>query len=132
MTTLRAAFAALALAVAPAAAEPVTPQAFRDYAEGWTLYFERDGEPWGAESFEPGGAVTWRFREGGCLAGVWRPYEGDVCFYYGQGEDVLCWSLRREDGRIVGTLETGADAGLELDIVRRDRVPLSCGQGLGT
>ena len=46
----------------PALAEekPISPSEFRDYAEGWTLYFERDGQPFGSESFLKNGKVQWR------------------------------------------------------------------------
>lgn len=132
MTTFaRAALAAL-LAAAPALAaplEPVTPDAFRDYAEGYTLYFEHDGEPWGSESFEPGGAVRWRYPSGQCVDGVWRAYDERVCFYYGPGSEVLCWRMERQGERLIGTLEDGEDAGLELTITGRDRRPLVCGEG---
>ena len=32
--------------------EPVSPSEFRQYAEGHTLYFNRDGEPFGSEPKE--------------------------------------------------------------------------------
>jgi hypothetical protein len=120
---------AACLAAAPALAAPVSPEEFRDYAEGYTLYFERNGEPWGAESFAEGGGVVWRYPSGECMAGVWSGHDGKVCFYYGPGTEVLCWELEREDGRLLGTLlGDGPDAGLTLEIVRRDRLPLLCGE----
>ncbi|MEM7500163.1 MAG: hypothetical protein AAF371_19525 [Pseudomonadota bacterium] len=109
--------------------EPMTPEEFRDYAEGYTLYFERDGEFWGSESFTPGGAVTWRYPSGDCMNGVWRAYEGRACFYYGIGREVLCWDLSQERQAIRGVLLDGPDAGLELKITRRDRRPLLCSDG---
>ena len=39
-------------ALAPALAEqPVGPSEFREYAEGHTLYFDLNGEPFGSEAF---------------------------------------------------------------------------------
>lgn len=122
--------ACLTASLAPAAPDgPVSPDAFRDYAEGYTLYFERDGEPWGAESFEPGGAVRWRYPSGQCVDGVWRAYGENVCFYYGPGSEVLCWSMARRGGQLIGTLQDGEEAGLELIITDRDERPLVCGEG---
>jgi hypothetical protein len=126
-----AALLAACLAAAPAQAAapgPVSPEEFRDYAEGYTLYFERDGEPWGAESFAPGGEVRWRYPSGRCVDGVWRAYGERVCFYYGPGSEVLCWRMAREDdGTLTGTLEDGPDAGMTLTITGRDERPLICG-----
>ncbi|MEM8596858.1 MAG: hypothetical protein AAGF76_10355 [Pseudomonadota bacterium] len=122
--------------VPKAASEPVSPEEFRDYAEGYTLYFERDGEPWGSESFEPDGSVTWRFPIGTCIQGVWSGHQGRVCFYYGEGDEVMCWAMRREEGVLRGrldeTLPSGElveDAdGMELTITHRDRAPLLCSE----
>lgn len=116
-------------ALAPALAEePVSPSEFRAFAEGHTLYFERDGEPFGSEAFEPGGQTLWRYRDGSCLAGVWRPHGAQVCFYYGEGIDVLCWRLLRdEQGLIVRLLGDSEDAGMELRITGRDKRAPICG-----
>ncbi|MEM6421100.1 MAG: hypothetical protein AAF698_00820 [Pseudomonadota bacterium] len=123
-------FLTLTLAAgATGASEPMTPEEFGEYATGYTLYFERDGEPWGSEHFDPDGSVTWRFPSGTCVEGVWRPYEDQVCFYYGQDDEVLCWSMSREGDGLVGVLDSGEEAGLRLEITGRDRRPLICGEG---
>lgn len=114
---------------AQAGGEPMSPEEFRAYAEGHTLYFEKDGEPWGSESFDESGDVIWRYPSGDCMPGVWRPHEGNVCFYYGLGSEVLCWSLTKRDDGILGRLLDGPDKGLELLITERDRRPLLCSQG---
>lgn len=123
----------LCLAIAPSAAlgfadEPVSPSEFRDYAEGWTLHFEHEGEPFGQEAFEPGGQTLWRYPDGSCMEGVWKPHGAQLCFYYGQGGEVLCWrALRDEDGLFVRLLGEGPDAGMELRVTRRDRQRPLCG-----
>ncbi|MEM9784272.1 MAG: hypothetical protein AAF899_17575 [Pseudomonadota bacterium] len=109
----------------------MTAEDFRDFAEGYTLHFERDGQPWGRESFREGGGVTWQYPSGSCVDGVWRGYEDSICFYYGQGTDVLCWSMRRDGDAVIGTLTRGSEEGLELTVTRRDRVPLVCGEAEG-
>jgi hypothetical protein len=122
-------------ALAPAAAEePLSPSEFRQYAEGYTLYFEHDGEAFGSEAFEPGGQTLWRFMDGSCTEGVWRPYGGQICFYYGDESDVLCWRLIRDDeGLLVRLLGDSEDAGMELRITSRDKRPPVCGEpGRGT
>lgn len=108
--------------------EQMSPESFRDYAEGYTLYFEREGQPWGAERFEGDGRVTWRYPSGECISGVWKAHEGRACFYYGPGSDVFCWGMRRRGDGLTGRLESDVEEhGMEIDIVRRDRLPLSCG-----
>ena len=121
------------LVLLPAAAlgiaeEPVSPSEFRDYAEGWTLHFERDGEPFGQEAFESGGHTIWRSPDGSCVEGVWKPHGAQLCFYYGLGREVLCWrALRDEDGLFVRLLGEGPDAGMELRVTGRDKARPLCG-----
>ncbi|MEM6973495.1 MAG: hypothetical protein AAF577_11880 [Pseudomonadota bacterium] len=125
----------LATASAPSAvaaqSDTMSEGEFRDYVEGYTLYFERDGVPWGRESFRAGGGVTWQYPSGSCLDGVWRAYDEGICFYYGPGTEVLCWSMHRQGEGIIGRLTRGDDIGLELSVTRRDRVPLVCGEAEG-
>ncbi len=121
--------------MAPALTEqPVSPSEFRDYAEGYTLYFDRDGAPFGSESFDPGGQTLWRYKDGSCTEGVWRPHGGQICFYYGEDTEVLCWRLIRDDeGLLVRLLGDGPDAGMELRITARDQRQPICGEpGRGT
>lgn len=119
----------LLFALPALAEEPVSPSEFREYAEGYTLYFDRDGEPFGSEAFEPGGGTLWRYQDGSCLPGAWRPHGAQVCFFYGATEDVLCWRLvRDEQGLLVRLLGAGPDAGMELRITRRDQRPPICGE----
>ena len=117
-------------ALAPAQTEkPVSPSEFRDYAEGHTLYFGLDGAPFGSETFEPGGRTLWRFKDGSCAEGVWRPNGAQLCFYYGDGAEVLCWRLIRDDeGLLVRLLGDGPDAGMELRITGRDQRQPICGE----
>ena len=117
------------LATGVRADTPVSPSEFRDYAEGYTLYFEQDGEPAGAEAFGPEGRVTWRTPEGICIEGLWRAYEEDLCFYYGIDDIVECWQVLR-DSRGLKVRRTGDEAGEAGDttyrITGRDRRPLHC------
>lgn len=131
-----------ALATGVPADTPVSPAEFREYAEGYTLYFERDGKPAGAETFRPGGEVTWRTPEGVCLEGLWRAYDDELCFYYGINDIVECWQVLRDsqglkvrhagggesDGR--GGEENGeAEEDATYRITGRDRRPLMCSGG---
>ena len=110
---------------------PVSPSEFRAFAEGYTLYFDRDGEPFGSESFAPGGNTVWRYNDGSCVNGAWRPHGAQLCFLYeteGVDGDVLCWRvLRTEKGDLIARLLQGENAGLELKVTGRDQKPLLCG-----
>lgn len=120
------------LASLPAHAEEsvVSPSEFRDYAEGWTLYFERDGQPFGSESFAPNGKTNWRYRDGSCVSGAWRPHGAQVCFLYdqGEGDNVLCWRVLRDEQGLMARLLNGDNQGLQLRITGRDKKPLLCGE----
>ncbi len=89
----------LLLAPVAAAQEVVSPEAFERLAEGRTLHFTLDGAPFGAEQYFPGRRSLWRFEDGSCEAGAWRP-EGDlVCFRYeAEGPSAQCWRFRRAGG----------------------------------
>jgi hypothetical protein len=108
-----------------AAEEPVSTEAFRAYAEGWTIYFEEDGAPFGAESFRRDGSVTWKPEGGRCVEGVWGGDDtGRICFLY--PEAMACWRLTRDADGMIARMEDD-DEPLTLRIVRRDRRPLLCG-----
>lgn len=126
---MRTLVAALILAAAPALAqEIVSPDEFRDYAEGYTLYFSQDGAPFGAERFEPGGKARWRFNDGSCMRGVWRPHGAQLCFLYEMDDGgPQCWRMLRDEEGMFARLLDGEGAGMEIRITRRDRAPLLCG-----
>lgn len=119
------------LAAGPALAEdPVSPSEFREYSEGFTLYFEIDGKPFGSERFEEGGKSRWRYNDGSCVRGAWRAHGAQVCFLYeaeDEERDVLCWRILRDEQGLFARLLSGSKAGMELRVTRRDRKPLLCG-----
>lgn len=120
----------LLLTAAPAMADDVvSPEEFRDYAEGYTIYFEQDGRPFGAESFEGDGKTRWRFNDGSCVRGVWRPHGAQLCFLYDmEGMGPLCWRMLRDGDGMIARLLDGPDAGMEIRVARRDKTPLLCGE----
>lgn len=113
------------------AEEPVSPSEFREYSEGYTLYFERNGEAFGSERFGEGGKSRWRYSDGSCVSGAWRAHGAQICFLYEstaeEDREVLCWRILRDDKGMIARLLSGARAGLELRVVGRDRKPLLCG-----
>ena len=113
------------------AEDVVSPSEFRDYAEGYTLYFERDGRAFGSERFEADGKSRWRYNDGSCVDGAWKAHGAQICFLYhpeGAEREVLCWRVLRDAQGLFARLLTGENAGIELRVVRRDREPLLCGE----
>ncbi|PKQ03801.1 MAG: hypothetical protein CVT71_02870, partial [Alphaproteobacteria bacterium HGW-Alphaproteobacteria-10] len=84
---------ALCLLATPAAAQetPVDGGAWRDYVEGWTLYFEENGAPFGAESYFADDSVLWQPEGGDCAHGYWTETPRGICFIYGDG--LACWRM---------------------------------------
>ncbi|MEM9060619.1 MAG: hypothetical protein AAGD13_09165 [Pseudomonadota bacterium] len=121
---------ALMAPLAVAEERVVGPSEFKTYAEGWTLYFEREGEPFGSEQFSMDGRTLWRYRDGSCVTGAWRPHGAQLCFLYdqGEGDEVLCWRMVRDKNGLLARLLNGENKGLELRVTGRDRRPLLCGE----
>lgn len=131
MTRLTISLAALVLAlpVAAAAEELLSPEEFREYSEGYTLYFtEQDGEPVGSEAFGPDGQATWQEPDGTCVEGLWHPNEDQLCFYYGFESVVQCWQVLRDaKGLLVRSTNDNQDPpDLTYRIIGRDRKSLLC------
>lgn len=121
----------LVLPAPPAGADeqPVSPAEFRSYAEGWTLHFSLNGRPYGSERFIPGGRTQWRFSDGTCVRGAWRPHGAQLCFLYDRGRSAdtpLCWRVLRDRNGLFARLLTGEEAGLQVRVIGRDRQPLRC------
>lgn len=128
---MRTLLAAILIAAPALAEEPVSPEEFRDFAEGWTLHFERDGRPFGSEAFERDGKVRWRYSDGSCVSGAWRAHDGQLCFLYDsveEGRVINCWKMLRDEEGLLARLLDGENAGLELRVKRRDRAALLCGE----
>lgn len=125
----RTAFVLIALAAAPTAsmADIVSPEAFQALAEGRTLHFSLDGEPFGAEQFFPERRSLWRFADGSCEPGRWEPQGPEICFVYASDPAPICWLFREHGGRFVAHLtEAGAETGFSLDLDRVAPEPLPC------
>lgn len=111
---MRAVLLAAGLAAGAAGAQPVepmTPEAFLDFAEGRTLTFERvgDGAPFGTEQYLPGRRTRYVMADGTCTIGVVTAREGAVCFAYPVAEGEACWWMFRQGERVLArTARLGA------------------------
>ncbi|MFN3614351.1 MAG: hypothetical protein ACK4WC_07310 [Rubrimonas sp.] len=114
--------AVLVLCGAAAAEQPVSPESFRLFSEGWTLHFEENGAPYGAETYGTDGTVLWRPRGGPCMPGIVEAEGPNVCFRYDGTR--ACWRILKDERGLVA-LPSDADRP-RLRVVRRDRARLGC------
>ena len=111
---------------AGARCEEMTAEAFEQFAEGRTLYFTHDGEPFGAEQYFPGRRSLWRFSDGTCEEGRWWGEARLICFEYGS-TGPQCWHFRGgPDDFVAVSVGDGAAAGFELSFSHADQRPLDC------
>jgi hypothetical protein len=115
----------LALLGGAGCAQPLDGAEFGAYAEGWTLHFERDGAPFGAESFDGEGNVVWKPEGGDCERGVWGHDGERICFLYPGA--LACWRVERSGDVLIARAEDAR--AFALRITRRDRAPLLCDDG---
>ncbi len=123
-------FLALALVCAsPALAQEdrLSVSEFTALVDGKTLFFSRQGQPFGAEEYRRDRSVIWTFLDGNCLFGRWFPIEDDaICFVYeDRPTDPICWAFFRQDGDIRARV-LGADPANDLTVTGMQRDPLQC------
>lgn len=128
--TLSAAFLLiLGLGAGPAAAAAlISPGAFETMSAGHTLYFDRDGIPFGAEQYFPGRRSLWRFAATGeCVEGGWQARGDLICFTYdGSSAGAECWTFQQDGGLRATLVEGGSETGFALDLSHSDTEPLDC------
>lgn len=127
--------AALLVLAAPALAEPpLSPAAFEALAEGKTLHFNLDGQPFGSEQFFAGRRSLWRFADGACQSGGWTAQADLICFRYESEPDAQCWRFGTSGGRLrAGLVEDGRETGFALELDAVDDTALPClGPDVGT
>ena len=82
-------------AIGPAFAQsPMTAAEFEAYTNGKTLYFNNQGETYGAERYFNKRRVEWSFLDGVCQQGRWFEAGRDyICFVYEDTVDPQCWQF---------------------------------------
>jgi hypothetical protein len=121
---------ALMLAPPPAAGQSiVSPEAYEALAEGRTLHYTLEGQPFGAEQYFPGRRSLWRFAAGDCVAGIWHAEGPRICFVYEDDPQPQCWSFLHSGDRLRAKLLTEPRSGgppLVLELSHVDDAPLDC------
>ena len=84
---------------------------FEAYTTGKTLYYGRQGAPYGAEVYHKDRRVQWSFLDGQCLEGEWYEAEnGLICFLYEDRETPQCWSFAEGSGGLIARFENNPEA----------------------
>ncbi|NHX27521.1 hypothetical protein HA397_26590 [Escherichia coli] len=110
----------------PALAEtPISAAEFDAYTRGKTMFYGRDGVPYGAEQYLPNRRVIWTFLDGECQEGTWFAEGEQICFDYGNGSPLQCWRFFLNDGRLSAQFEDGTTA-MPLIEVEQTPQPLWC------
>ena len=109
----------------------MTAEAFENFVSGSTIYFNRRGQPYGAEQYLPDRRVIWTFLDGRCERGAWYNEGSTICFVYETQSEAQCWNFVESGGdkraRVVG-----ADPANDLLVVGQDDANLDCpGPGIG-
>lgn len=109
----------------------MTVEAFEAFVSGSTVYFNRRGQPYGAEQYMPDRRVIWTFLDGRCERGAWYNEGSTICFAYETQSEAQCWNFLESGGdkraRVVG-----ADPANDLLVVGQDTTNLDCpGPGIG-
>ena len=116
-----------------AAERQIGPAEFEAMSRGATLLFDRNGLPYGAETYLANRQVLWRHEDGPCQAGHWFGLGDQICFIYENNPSAQCWVFVERNGdffaRIAG-LPSG-DAS-EIRLAGESPEPLDCpGPNLG-
>ncbi len=119
---------ALALLACPLPAladTPLSAEEFDALTRGRVLHFYSQGQPYGAERYEPDRNVTWTFLDGECKTGRWYPQGEQICFVYEGGEGPQCWSFFARGDKLRARFENGEG---ETEVYEAGEIdePLTC------
>ena len=116
----------IGLLASPAqAAEFLTPEQFEAYAQGKTLYFAQQGQPYGVEQYLPGQRSVWQYADGTCTTGEYFARQDMICFVYDGDTEEQCWHFLQK-GDSFAARALGREPEADLDVIWRDEQPISC------
>ena len=94
------------IASAPLAAQTaMTAQEFDAYTRGKTLFYNSNGQTYGAERYLENRRVEWSFLDGECKPGEWYEDNGKICFTYDDNPDAQCWTFQLGDAGLIARFE---------------------------
>jgi len=106
----------------------LTGKEFDDLSRGTTMYFTENGRFFGAEQFLSGRRTVWRAADGTCVNGTWTETNGDICFFYDNGDGPHCWTIADtgEGLTVTSTKNTAGYPPLTLELSGQDTTPILC------
>ena len=96
---------ALVVALPASAQDTMSAAEFDAYTRGKTLFYGRQGAPYGAEIYHENRRVQWSFLDGVCKEGEWYEDAGLICFVYEDNPDPQCWSFEASPRGLIARFE---------------------------
>ncbi len=94
------------LAATPLAAQSLmTASEFDAYTQGKTLFYNSNGQTYGAERYLGNRQVEWSFLDGECKNGQWYEDNGQICFTYDDRPEPQCWTFEKATGGLIARFE---------------------------
>lgn len=100
-------------------------EAFETYSQGKTLYFGRDGAPYGAEEYLPNRRVRWSVLDGECQDGTWYQDDQMICFVYENNPEPQCWSFYQQAGGLMAQYRNDPKQNTLFEI-KKTKTPMIC------
>lgn len=76
--------------------EIMSPEEFKAFSSGTTVFFNRYGSAYGAETYGRNNEVIWTFLDGKCQHGRWFGKDKAICFQYDGQPDPQCWYFLKD------------------------------------
>lgn len=128
---LTATLAALMLATALPAAEPMSAAEFEAYTTGKTLYFGQNGAAYGVEQYLENRRVKWSFLDGRCKDGYWYEDAGQICFLYEDSSGPQCWTFFKAPNGLRAIFENDPESTTLYEAQQDDKPMLCYGPDIG-
>jgi hypothetical protein len=96
---------AMLLATPLAAQSSMTADEFDAYTRGKTLFYNSNGQTYGAERYLDNRRVEWSFLDGECKPGEWYEENGQICFTYEDNPSPQCWTFEAGTGGLIARFE---------------------------
>lgn len=125
---MRSLILCLACTALPAAAQDeriLSADEFQDFIGTSTVYYGRNGNPYGAEQYLPNRKVIWSFLNNECQYGVWYDRKDQICFIYEGQSSEICWHFMEVDGNKAARV-IGDDPENDLVALTQNDEPLHC------
>ncbi len=100
---------AFCLAGPVCAQSAMTASEFDAYTRGKTLFYNSNGETYGAERYLDDRRVEWSFLDGVCKPGQWFEDAGQICFTYDDNPTPQCWTFEKGVRGLIARFENEPD-----------------------